>query len=55
MSTKKYSGIVNYIARRVIGGYVDYKELVTRRPDLKEEVDRFLTEHGRQDLIVPVE
>jgi hypothetical protein len=41
-----------YLANRIIAGALDYTLVVTRRPDLKTDIDAFLITQGRADLIV---
>ncbi len=41
-----------YLAQRIIDGKLTYTSVVTKRPDLKEQVDQALVQAGRQDLIV---
>ena len=36
----------------IIGGRYEYSYVVGKRPDLKTEIDTYLTEQGRSDLIV---
>lgn len=36
----------------IIAGRYDYTHVVTRRPDLKEQIDAYLTDQSREDLIV---
>lgn len=40
-----------YMAQRIIDGAYTYNFVVSRRPDLKDGIDAYLTEKGRQDLI----
>jgi hypothetical protein len=40
-----------YMAQRIIDGAYTYEFVVSRRPDLKDGIDAYLIEHGRQDLI----
>lgn len=35
----------------IIKGAYQYDFVVTRRPDLKADIDAYLTEQGREDLI----
>lgn len=35
----------------IIVGRYEYTFVVSRRPDLKTEIDTYLTEQGREDLI----
>ena len=44
--------MANYLAQRIIDGVLDYIIVVTKRLDLKEGIDLYLTEKERQDLIV---
>jgi len=43
--------MAQYLANRIINGALDYKTVVTKRPDLKEQIDSVLTTQGREDLI----
>ena len=40
-----------YLAQRIIDGAYTYEFVISRRPDLKEGIDVYLTEKGRTDLI----
>ncbi len=40
-----------YMAQRIIDGAYTYDYVITRRPDLKEGIDTYLTEKGQEDLI----
>lgn len=46
-----YSVTVVYMGSRIMTGALDYTTVVTKRPDLKVELDAYLTEQGREDLI----
>lgn len=46
-----FSSTIVFLGNRIISGKATYTEVVTNRPDLKEELDRYLTEQGRSDLI----
>lgn len=41
-----------YMGSRILSGALDYAYVVSKRPDLKEGIDAFLIEKGREDLIV---
>jgi hypothetical protein len=47
-----YSSTIVFLGNRIISGRTTYTEIVTSRPDLKSELDRYLIEQGRSDLIV---
>lgn len=40
-----------YIAQRIIDGAYTYDYVISKRPDLKEGIDAYLREKGREDLI----
>ncbi|WP_180271053.1 MULTISPECIES: hypothetical protein [Anoxybacillus] len=44
--------MVAYLAQRIIDGVYTYDYVIQRRPDLKEGIDAYLIEKGREDLIV---
>lgn len=44
--------MAEYMAQRVIDGVYTYTFVITKRPDLKQGIDAYLTEKARQDLIV---
>lgn len=46
-----YSPTIVFMGNRVIYAGTDYTTVVTKRPDLKAELDAYLTEQGREDLI----
>ena len=41
-----------FLAKRIIAGRNTYAEVVTARPDLKADIDQYLTENGHPELIV---
>jgi len=43
--------IEKFIAQRVIDGKNTYVEVITKRPDLKEGINEYLTQQNRVDLI----
>ena len=40
-----------YMAQRIINGIYTYNFVVDKRPDLKDGIDAYLIEKGREDLI----
>jgi len=40
-----------YLGQRIIDGAYTYDYVISKRPDLKEGIDAYLIEKGRQDLI----
>ncbi|MEC0241974.1 hypothetical protein P4H66_19410 [Paenibacillus dokdonensis] len=40
-----------YMGQRIIDGAYTYGYVLTKRPDLKEGIDAYLREQGRNDLI----
>jgi len=40
-----------YMAQRIIDGAYTYAFVISRRPDLKDGIDAYLIEHGREDLV----
>lgn len=40
-----------YMAQRIIDGVYVYDYVISKRPDLKEGIDVYLTEKDKQDLI----
>lgn len=40
-----------YLAQRIIDGAYTYDYVISKRPDLKEGIDVYLREKGREDLI----
>jgi hypothetical protein len=44
--------MATYLGTRIIAGALDYTFVVTRRPDLKTDVDAYLIAQGREDIIV---
>lgn len=43
--------MANYMADRIIRGVYTYEYVMSKRPDLKDEIDQYLIEHGHADLI----
>lgn len=44
--------MANYLAQRIIDGAQEYSYVIKKREDLKESIDNYLREKGREDLIV---
>lgn len=44
--------MAGYLAMRIIKGMLSYKEVVTRYPEFKEEIDFILKAEGKHDLII---
>ena len=40
-----------YLAKRILKGYLDYRTVVTKLPEFKEDIDFILQSEGRADLI----
>ena len=40
-----------YMTERIISGKLDYTLVISKRPDLKEDVDFYLKETGNENLI----
>ncbi|MDF2892543.1 MAG: hypothetical protein K0R80_2910 [Clostridia bacterium] len=40
-----------YMGQRIIDGVYTYDYVIGKRPDLKEGIDTYLTDEGREDLI----
>lgn len=40
-----------YLASRIIDGAYTYDYVISKRPDLKADIDAYLVEQGREDLI----
>ena len=53
LSIRKNGGTImaGYLAMRIIKGRLTYKEVVTRYPEFKEEIDFILKAEGKGDLI----
>ena len=45
--------MASYMGQRIIDGVYTYEFVTTKRPDLKDGKDSYLTEKGRADLIQP--
>jgi hypothetical protein len=43
--------MANYLGQRIIDGAYTYEYVVSKRPDLKDGIDAYLREKGREDLI----
>ncbi|MDP4146527.1 MAG: hypothetical protein Q8936_18960 [Bacillota bacterium] len=43
--------MADYLAQRIIDGAYTYDYVISKKPQLKESIDAYLTLHGRQDLI----
>lgn len=46
--------MAGYLAMRIEEKALDYKAVVTKFPQFKEDIDRILVADGKQYLIVPV-
>ena len=44
-------GMAAYLTQRIIDGACTYDYVISKRPDLKEEIDAYLISEGREDLI----
>lgn len=44
--------MAEYLAQRIIDGALEYDYVISKRPDLKEGIDAYLIEKGREDLII---
>jgi hypothetical protein len=44
--------MAEYMGQRIIDGVYTYSYVISKRPDLKTGIDAYLTEKGRNDLIV---
>lgn len=42
----------NYLAMRIVDGFLDYVAVVTKYPRFKSDIDDILIEKEKQDLIV---
>lgn len=40
-----------YMGQRIIDGAYTYDYVISKRPDLKDGINAYLTENGRTDLI----
>jgi hypothetical protein len=40
-----------YLGQRIIDGAHTYDFVISKRPDLKNDIDAYLTSKGREDLI----
>lgn len=40
-----------YMAQRIIDGAYTYDYVISKRPDLKDGIDVYLVDKGREDLI----
>ncbi|MDP4146594.1 MAG: hypothetical protein Q8936_19315 [Bacillota bacterium] len=43
--------MADYLAQRIIDGAYTYDYVISKKPQLKEGIDAYLTLQGRQDLI----
>ncbi len=44
--------MAEFMAQRIIDGAQDYSYVISKRPDLKEGIDRYLRGRDREDLIL---
>ena len=44
-----------YLARRIMGGHLDYAEVAALYPQFKKDIDKILKEQGHEKLIVKTE
>ena len=44
--------MATYMAQRIIDGVYTYAYVISKRADLKAGIDAYLTDKGRQDLII---
>lgn len=43
--------MANYLAQRIIDGAYTYDYVISKRPDLKQGIDKYLISQDREDLI----
>lgn len=43
--------MIKYLAQRIIEGALTYNYIILKRPDLKESLDHYLIEIGKDNLI----
>ena len=44
--------MAQYLAYRISVGALDYKSVIEKKPDLKQQIDQILVESGFENLIV---
>lgn len=47
--------MADFMAQMIINGMYTYDFVISRRPDLKEGIDKYLIAKGREDLITKEE
>ncbi len=40
-----------WLAKRIIVGALTYADIIAKYPQVKEDIDKYLTGYGKQDLI----
>lgn len=48
---QEVSDVADYMGQRIIDEAYTYDYVISRRPDLQEGINRYLTSQGREDLI----
>lgn len=43
--------MARYLVNQILLGTLTYQEIVTKRPDLKEKVDKYIEDKGLEDVI----
>lgn len=41
----------DYLGQRIIDGKLEYVYVITKKPDLKQDIDTYIIEHGKLELI----
>lgn len=44
--------MAEFMAQRIIDGLQDYSYVISKRPDLKQGIDKYLKDKDRRDLII---
>jgi hypothetical protein len=46
-----YSPLVPYLVNQIILGALTYLQVVTKKPELKTQIDQYIIEKGLEDVI----
>ena len=44
--------MIPYLVNQILMGKLTYHEIVTARPDLKDKIDKYISDKGLADVIV---
>jgi hypothetical protein len=46
-----YNPLVPYLVNQIVLGSLTYQQVITKKPELKSQIDQYITEKGLDDVI----